>query len=261
MMKIILISIVFLYLIITAGFYFLQDKFIFFPQKIPDGSRSSIKYQNSEITLYVDGVALHGWLLNKEEKQLIIYYGGNAEEVSCSIDDFEGLKNYSILLMNYRGYGKSGGSPSEKQLFSDALEIFDSITNMLDIQPENRVLFGRSLGSGIALYVASMRKVSSVILVTPFDSIRNIIRDKIPIIPVDILLKHPFHSLSYAKDVTCPSLVIIAQNDRVIKNKYSINLVKNMGGDCEHFFIENAEHNDVHTYPEYWSLITNHLNE
>jgi alpha-beta hydrolase superfamily lysophospholipase len=234
MMKLFLISIVSLYLVITAGFYFFQEKLIFFPQKFPNGSNSITKYENLEIMINVDGVTLHGWLLNEEKEKLIIYYGGNAEEVSCRIDDFKGLENYSVLLMNYRGYGKSSGSPSEKHLFSDAVQIFDYITGTLDIQPENRVLFGRSLGSGIALYVASRREVSSVVLVTPFDSIRNIVRDKIPFIPVDMILKHHFHSLSYAKDVTCPSLILIAKNDRVIKNKYSINLVKNMRGDCQH---------------------------
>ncbi len=260
-MKTILIAFFSLYLVITAGFYFFQDKLIFFPQKFPNGSNSIAKYENLEITIKVGGVTLHGWLLNEGKEKLIIYYGGNAEEVSCTIDGFKSLENYSVLVMNYRGYGKNSGSPSEKYLFGDALEIFDYITDTLHIQPENRVLFGRSLGSGIALYVASMRKVSSIILVTPFDSMRNIVQDKIPIVPVGMILKHPFHSLSYAKDVTCPSLILIAKNDRVIKNKYSINLVKNMGGDCKYFFIENAGHNTIHTYPEYWSLITNHLNE
>jgi len=260
-MKIALIVLVCLYLSIFAGFFFFQKKLIFYPQRAHGSSKNIARYEHLEITIEVDEVTLHGWLLNDGKEKLIVYYGGNAEEVSRTIDDFTHLKKYSVLLMNYRGYGKSEGTPAEKHLREDALHIFDYITDTSDIQPENSVLFGRSLGTSIALYVASKRTVSSIILVTPFDSIQNIVQDKIPIIPVAMILKHPFNSLSHAEEVRCPSLILIAKDDRVIKNSYSINLVKHMRGDCAYHIIENAGHNTIHTYPEYWELISDHLNE
>ncbi len=260
-MKIALIVLMCMYLSIFAGFYFFQEKLIFYPQRAPGGSKSIARYEHLEITMEVDEVTLHGWLLSEGKEKLIVYYGGNAEEVSHTIDDFRHLKKYTVLLMNYRGYGKSEGTPEERSLCKDALHIFDYITDTLDFQPENSVLFGRSLGTSIALYVASKRKVSSIILVTPFDSIQNIVQDKIPIIPVDLIMKHPFNSLPYAEEVRCPSLVLIAKEDRVIKNTYSINLVKHMRGKCTYHIIENAGHNNIHTYPEYWELISDHLNE
>lgn len=248
------------YLFILFGFYLFQNKFIFFPQKLSHGADQILKNKSNEITINIDSVTIHGWLINKGKKNLIIYYGGNAEEVSYNIDDFKRLYNYSTLLLNYRGYGKSDGRPSQEHLFNDALKIFDYITHELNISVDNVVLFGRSIGSGIAIYVASKRKVKHLILVTPFDSIRNIVKDKLLIFPVDLILKHPFNSLSYTENIMCSSLILIAEYDEIIKYKYSINLVNNWRGDCKHCIIKNAGHNNIHTYTEYWDLITNYLN-
>ena len=228
---------------------------------LSNGSDQIIKNKSNEITINIDTVTIHGWLLNKGKKSLIIYYGGNGEEVSWNIDDFKRLNNYSTLLLNYRGYGKSGGRPTQEHLFHDALKTFDYITNDLNIPSDNVVLFGRSLGSGVAIYVASKREVKNLILVTPFDSIRNIVKDKLPIFPVDLILKHPFNSLTYAETIMCSSLILIAEQDEIIKYKYSINLVNNWRGECKYFIIKNAGHNTIHKYPEYWDLIMSYLNQ
>ena len=99
----------------------------------------------------------------------IIYYGGNAEEVSQNLHDLKKFGDYSMLFVNYRGYGKSEGWPGQDVLFSDALFIFDHITNNYNIEPSNIFLMGRSLGSAVAVHVGSKRSVKGMILVTPFD--------------------------------------------------------------------------------------------
>jgi len=260
-MLIVAIVIISCYAIIILGLYLFQDYFIFFPCKLYDNSYEVLKYKDYEIKFEVNGIILQGWLLNKDKKKLIIYYGGNAEEVSANIPDMNIIGDYSVLLMNYRGYGLSEGKPGEITLFSDALYIYDHITSELNIQPENIVLFGRSLGSGVAVYVASKRKVSRLILVTPFDSIRNIAQKQFRIIPVGFILRHPFDSMLYAKDMTSSALIIMGGRDNIIPNENSMNLVNSWKGDCQSVLIEKADHNDIHTYPEYWSAVTEYLNQ
>jgi len=261
LMLVLAIVIMSCYAIIVLGLFVFQDYFIFFPRKLYDNSYEVLKYKAHEINLDVEGITLHGWLLNKDKKKLIIYYGGNAEEVSANISDMINIEGYSVLLMNYRGYGLSEGKPSEKTLFDDALYIYDRITGEFSIQPENVILFGRSLGSGVAVYVASKRKVSKLILITPYDSIRNIAQKQFPIIPVGLILRHPFNSMLYVKDISSPTLIVMGGRDRTIPNDNSMNLVNGWKGDCESVLIEEADHNDIHTYPEYWDAISKYLNQ
>lgn len=233
LMLIPLITILLCYIILNLGLYVFQDYLIFFPRKLHDNSIEVVENRKYEININVGDVVVHGWLLNKGESKLIIYYGGNAEEVSANIYDMKAIDGYSILLMNYRGYGLSEGKPGEKVLFSDALNIYDHAINVLDYQPENIVLFGRSLGSGVAVYVASKRDVSKIILVTPYDSIRNIARGQFTIIPIGLILKHPFDSILHAKNVSSSLLMIIGGRDRTIPNANSWNLAKNWKGECK----------------------------
>ncbi len=259
-MTILAIIIVGGYLGITLEMYLLQDRLIFFPQKLTPTSLPVISFKADEIMMESNSVTLHGWLLNRGEAKLIIYYGGNGDELSHNIPDLNNIEGYSILLLNYRGYGLSEGKPGEAALFEDALNAYDHITAKLNIAPEHIVLMGRSLGSGVATYVASQRPVSKLILVTPFDSVERIAKNQFPILPVGLILKHRFNSLEYAKSITCPALFIIAGGDRTIPNSHSMNLANNWRGEHEVVRIDQADHNDISDYEEYWQAIEHFLN-
>ena len=157
------------YLTITAILFFTQSYFIFFPREISGNQHSFLKqFKSNEITLDHDGISLHGWFIQNEtnpENPLIIYYGGNAEEVSMNLYNLDKFGDRSLMFMNYRGYGKSEGRPGQDALFSDALFIFDHISKKYYIPPEKIILKGRSLGSAVAIHVAGQRKVKAVLLV------------------------------------------------------------------------------------------------
>jgi len=169
-----MISLLFLltsfYLIITTILFFAQSYFIFFPREIAGYQHSFLKqFKSNEIALDHDGISLHGWFIQNEtnpDNPLIIYYGGNAEEVSTNLYDLEKFGDYSFLFMNYRGYGKSEGRPGQDALFSDALFIFDHISKKHHIPPEKIILMGRSLGSAVAIHVADWSMLPKII--TPF---------------------------------------------------------------------------------------------
>lgn len=236
--------------------YFFQSKLIFFPQKIADNNRKGLK--DNEIVMDSRGCRLHGWFIKKSISSnwpLIIYYGGNAEEVSSTLLEMETLLNASFLFMNYRGYGDSSGHPSEKDLLEDALNLFDQTVADQGMAPSNIILMGRSLGTGVAVHVASKRKVSALILVTPFDSLTNVAKNFYPLLPVEKLLRHRFDSLALAHLIDTPMLAVIAEKDEIIPNQNSLNLVNAWGGPSETLVVKEAGHNDISMYDSYWSGI------
>ena len=250
-----------IYISVCVLMYIFQDSYIFFPTKLYAPHAYLKKYEKNEIIIKNGTINLHGWLLNPGKSKLIFYYGGNAEEVSGNLDDFQKFKDYSVLLLNYRGYGKSNGSPSQKNLFEDALYAYDYILNNSKQKIPNTIVFGRSLGSGIATYVASKRQAGVVILVTPFDSIKNIAKRNYPFLPINWLLKHPFDSLKYVKNLSLPVLVLVAENDEIIAYKDTKNLIDNIGNNCKSVIIKNTGHNDIQASPSYWQEIDEFLND
>lgn len=182
------------------------------------------------------------WKFNEGEKA-IIYFGGNAESVEYNIPDFkQAFNGYTVYLVNYRGYGGSTGTPSEKALFDDALFVYDEIKK----QHPTISVVGRSLGSGVACFLASERGVDKLVLMTPYDSIKNLAQSHYPMFPVRWLLKDSFDSASRASLLTGPVLVLIAQHDNVIPLKHSQKLVRALTSALvESHVIDNTSHNNI----------------
>ena len=243
----------------VAFLFFKQSSFIFFSTEISKSQESLLRqFSHFEVNINHNGFDLHGWFIYREfspEHPLVIYYGGNAEEISHNLFDLEKYEKESLLFMNYRGYGKSTGIPSQSSLFSDALYIFDHISDTYSIPSTNIILMGRSLGSSVAIYVAKQRHVKAVILITPFDSLINVAKDHYPFFPVKLLLMHAFDSVQIASEITTPMIAIIAGQDRIISNERSVNLVEHWGVKSHYVTIKDADHNSISNYPEYWNTI------
>lgn len=259
---------------VTLAAYLLQEKLIFYPQKgifTPDPER----YAAHEIRLKRQSghqeVNLHGWLVRRPSQNqnktltdpasLLIYYGGNAEEVSLNLGELDRLPVDALLLINYRGYGLSEGRPGETDLVADALWVLDTITARLGLAPEQVVLMGRSLGTGVAVQVASRRDVAGLILVTPFDSLVSVARKHYPFLPAGRLLKHRFDSLSLAPRQTQPALMLVAAEDAIIPNPCSQRLVDAWGGEVSAVSLPGAGHNDIHLSSPYWVAIDTFLHK
>jgi len=252
-------------LILYPYLYFFQDKLLFHPQKIEAGTLKVLRkyHADSEVILKTpDNIQLHGWFLKANssgKSPLLIYFGGNAEEVSWRIDEKEFFKKYSLLLINYRGYGLSKGKPSEKSLFKDALFIYDTFVKRRDVDSRKIVAMGRSLGTGVAVYLAKHRHLEKVILVSPYDSIKKVAQKVYPYAPVSLLLKHPFDSLSRAPSISTPMLALIASNDTVISPEHSKALVKKWKGKTKQVIIQNTDHNSITSADEYWKNVKDYL--
>ena len=234
--------------------YLMQDSLIFFRQPVHEAQRESIarRFPTVESVFIQTDVRLHAWHI--QGSPLVLYFGGNAEEVSWMLEEApRRAPGVGWLLIDYRGYGSSEGSPSEAALTSDALAWYDYATRTL--KADNVFLFGRSLGSGVAVQLAAERPLAGVILVAPFDSMVEVAKRHYPYLPVDWMLKHRFDSISRAPKIAVPLLCLVAADDRIIPAEHSRRLYAAWGGPKQWVELQGAGHNSTDSAPAFWENI------
>lgn len=255
-----------IFLGIAAGLLMLawifQEKLLFFPppRAAWPGARSGAEAVS---VLSADGKRLRGWFVRSgmgtAPAPLVIYFGGNAEEVSWLVSAAERFAGWSLLLVNYRGYGDSEGRPGEKALFEDALRVYDYANRRADVIPGRIVAMGRSLGSGVAVYLAANRPLRGVILVSPYDSMVEVAKHHYPFLPISLLLRHRFDSLSRAPLIDAPLLCLIASEDRIVPPERSRILFDAWRGRKTLHQIARADHDRISDDAEYWRSIARFL--
>jgi pimeloyl-ACP methyl ester carboxylesterase len=241
--------------------FLLQDRLIFSPQRIDDARRTEIAARfpaAKEIFVEAaDGTRLHAWFL-KSGPDLVLYFGGNAEQVSWMLEaaavETPGI---SWLLTDYRGYGASQGSPSESNLVSDAILWHQYAIHQLHVKQV--FAFGRSLGSGVAVALAARRPLAGVMLVTPFDSLTAVAQHYYPYLPVKWMLRHRFDSIALAPRLEVRMLCLIAERDEVIPPAHAERLYEAWGGPKRKLVLTGAQHNDTDSSPAFWRAIRSFL--
>src|SRR5258706_4157693 len=155
--------------------WFMQERIIFFPQPVSSTAHLPARASSLEVVA-ADGTHLRGWIVKGSAARAptLIYFGGNAEEVSWTLADAHWPREWTIVGLNYRGYGTSDGKPGERELIADALAIYDAVMSRDDIDPRRIVVFGRSLGTAIAAHLAAERPVAGAVLGSAYDSVTAI---------------------------------------------------------------------------------------
>lgn len=263
------IIIIVIYIFLCLFTHLFLERVILWPQKLSDEvtltdlSRHDNNVENIELKTD-DGNTLRGWLINnsnEEKSNLLIYFGGNAEELSYVIPKMSKINNWSVALINYRGYGMSEGSADEPRLYNDCLDIFDYFANREDVNKNNIVVMGRSIGTGVATYLAERRNTSAVILVSPYDTLTSVIQEKCPIIPVKLLFKHKYDSIGRAMSIKQPLLIIVGSEDRIIPTWHSRRLKEAWSGKVFYEEITGEGHNSIDDVDEYWNKIRQFLSQ
>ena len=234
------------YVLIGAVLFFYQRKLIYFPT-------AEIPHDYEQQQLIHDNITLEVIVLNQGQKEAIIYFGGNAESVVYSAENFlDTFPRQTVYLLNYRGYGGSSGQPSEKGFFADALFLFDKV---LEKQTTISVI-GRSLGSGVATYLASKRPVKKMALISPFDSITRVAQNNFMIFPMFLMLLDKYDSISRVKDIKAETFVLIAEHDEVIPRIHSQRLIDKFAAEqITVKIIADSRHNDISDKVEYYQLL------
>ncbi len=242
--------------------------FLYYPQPLHETRRTFISqsFPNvSEITVESESggtdIRLHGWYIRKDLENLptIIYFGGNGEEVSFNVEEFDRRLPANAVLINYRGYGLSDGRPSERKLKHDALRIYEHVIRSFSIDPDHVIAMGRSLGSGVAAYLAAQKDIRKTILVTPYESIRNVACDHFPKILVDLLLQDRYETMEFADRLRNRVLLPAADRDEVVRPQRAEALYRLIPGDKKLIRVENAQHNTIDRYEIYWREIENFI--
>lgn len=254
--KLLAVAVLLGYLGLAALIWLSQERLMFMPHRAfapasaPPGWRLEVVRVTGR-----DGTRLAGVLARPPGEgrlPLVIYYGGNAEEVTAyAAAVAESYGPRAVLLVNYRGYGESQGSPGEKALVSDALEIFDWAAARADVDPARIALHGRSLGSGVAVQVAAGRPARCVVLTSPFASALAVARAVYPWLPVAWLMRHPFDSMAHAPRVGVPALFVMGEADDLIPVEHSERLAAAWGGTVQRLRLKGFGHNDVGIHPSY----------
>jgi pimeloyl-ACP methyl ester carboxylesterase len=243
--------------------FLLQDRLLFFPQPLDAGQREAIARRfplsQERFIQSESGERLQAWYVAGDpHKPLVIYFGGNAEEVSGMLEDAQTrVPGLGWLLVSYRGYGGSEGKPSEAAITADALRWHDYAAK--ELGAKEVIAFGRSLGSGAAVFLASQRQLKAVVLVTPFDSLVEVARHHYPFLPVGTLLRHPFDSASRAPGITAPLLCIAGTRDEVIPAVHARRLYEAWGGPKHWLLLEEAGHNTIDSHPLFWRNVADFL--
>ncbi|MBN1839362.1 MAG: alpha/beta hydrolase [Campylobacterales bacterium] len=244
----VLMGVVVLYVGAMGYLYFTQEKQIFAAHLIEE--KPAPQGENLEpLALHVnENVVLEG-ILRKDEQSnagLLLYFGGNADDATRFVLHVKALQGYDVIAFNYRGYGKSGGKPSEEAFFSDALKIYDTYARGRKV-----VIMGRSLGSGVASFLASKRVNDGLVLLTPYDSIVSVAQKKYPMFPIRFLLKHTFESVRYVAFVSAPIAIMEVQNDATIPRYHLEKLIEAIPQTPLHVSFSNTTHGDVLTHPSF----------
>jgi uncharacterized protein len=231
-----------LYAALCVLLFFVQRSMIYFPV------RESVAPGATALRFAADGADLKVWTVQRPGPAALLYFGGNAEDVGASIARFaQRLPAMSLYFVNYRGYGGSTGHPTEHALVADALAVYDRLREK---HAEISVL-GRSLGSGVAVQLASRRDVRRLVLVTPFDSLARVARDQLRWVPVGLLLRDRFDSTERVPTISAESLVVIAGSDEVIPRARTDALVAEFHVRPRTVLLEGATHNNVDLDPHY----------
>jgi pimeloyl-ACP methyl ester carboxylesterase len=232
---------------LCAALFLFQRQLIYFPQpRTPVGGATTLG-------LPIEGGQVLVTVLPRDGPDALLYFGGNAEDVSHNLPGLAAaLAGHAIYLMHYRGYGGSAGQPSEAALVADAVALFDKVHG----EHARIAVVGRSLGSGVAVQLASQRPVARLVLVTPYDSLRELAGQQFPYFPVRWLLRDKFESWRYAQQLAVPTLVIAAEHDEVIPRQSTEALYGRFRTGVAAFkVLPGTGHNTISEHADYWPLI------
>ncbi len=234
------------YLLVCAILYFSQRAMIYHPQ--PRNLQST-----PVMDVMSNGLALKVSHLPKASQQAVIYFGGNAEDVSASLPQLaQAFPDAALYALHYRGFGGSQGQPSAQALYADALALHARVAQ----QHSHIIVIGRSLGSGVATYMGSQRPVQRLVLITPYSSIADVAAGQFAWIPVRWLLKDHFDSMQYVAKSRVPVLIIAAQRDEVIPAWSTQRLFDVAPIALRRIaVIEGVGHNDISLHPDYLRLL------
>ena len=225
-----------------------------------------------EVTIKNDKVDLAGWYWKINEKNtptpVVIFFTGNAQNSSNTMYKYysstnmkEILGEYNLMIIDYPGYGFSKGKPSDDSMFVASKYVFEYASKMPEVDKNNIVIMGYSIGTGVASYCASQNDANGLILIAPYDKALSLYNDEIDSFhgPIENLAKYSFDSATYAENVIEKTLIFTSKSDEVINYQHSLDLAGHFSELEDVIILEDAKHNDYFSQESVLNGINNFL--
>jgi hypothetical protein len=256
--------IVAIYLVISILLYYLQDYFLFKPEKLPKDFQ--FLYKNQIVEEYNlearDGAVINGLHFKTENpKGVVLYLKGNSKSMKGwgkFAVDFTRL-GYDVIMVDYRGFGKSIGKRSQKTIKHDLQYVYNKIRER--VQEKYIILYGRSLGSGFATKLASMNHPKMLILDAPYYSLTKVTGRYMPFMPLSIILRYPMPTYKWLQYVNCPVHIIHGTNDSLIPFKSSVKLSQIKPKRTRLYPIIGGGHKNLNTFESYHEVMEQIITE
>ena len=250
-----------------------QEHLIFFPHEmtLEEWEETSDALQADYVTIRVtrDGKHLQGWFIHdhsEDSRPTIIYFGGNAQRMNVMASILATLRDqgFNLLITDYRGYGLSEGKPSTAAFTHDAEILFEAAKRNPLVDPENIIVWGHSIGAGVATHLASTKPVSKVILFAPFTSTLDVAKESFPFVPefvIDVMLRHKLDNLMLAPSIKQPALIVHGDADWQIDISHGKAVADAWGGEIEFYQAPGRDHNNLFSDDAVWEEVMQFVSE
>lgn len=253
-LKIIAYAIVAVYVLAIVLLYAFQRRLIFFPGKLPENFNLKLKANQAEVFLDTpDGERIHALFCRGNRPEVILYFHGNAGDLNgwkFATEDLTAL-GYNVFIIDYRGYGKSSGEISEQGFYNDAEAAYRYLLETRDYKPADIIIYGRSIGTGVAVELASRHTPRALILESPYTSLGALANEKLPFFFPSLYIRYSFNSLKKIGAIPCPVILLHGTKDELIPVAHSQKLMKSITGEKKLFLIEGGGHNDLNAFEGY----------
>lgn len=257
-LKVTALIIIGLYLVVVLLLYLFQAKLIFLPGKLSSNYRFTKAYNSEELMLTTsDHEKINALFFNGTGEDVILYFHGNAGDLSgwqYVAEDFTGL-GFSVLIIDYRGYGKSTGTISEKGFYHDAEAAYEYLIEK-GYKSEHIIIYGRSIGTGVAVELATRVEVKGVVLESPYTSIAALANEKLPFFFPSLYLKFRFNTLAKLDKIKSPVIFLHGSKDTLIPYSHTEKLYQRFKGSKRMILFPQGTHNDLSSFNEYKITLT-----
>ncbi len=235
------------YILLSLLLYIFQENFLYFPDSSLVSNPSALQLDYDELYLNSsDGNKIHAWYIeHKNPRAHVLFFHGNAGNISHRLDSIKFFHDLglSTLIIDYQGYGLSEGKASEKGSYDDALAAWDYLTKTKNINPENIIIFGRSLGGGVASWLASEKPSGLVIMESTFSSVAEMGKDIYPYLPVRLLTRIHYNNKERIRHIKTPVLIVHSKTDELIPYKHG-RMLYELANEPRRFLEIQGGHND-----------------
>lgn len=235
------------YLGLCAYYYLFQTQIIYYPSKTVTATPKDIglAYKNLTITTG-DGVKINAWYIPAPSaRATVLFSHGNAGNIGNRLESIAIMHELgaNVLVYDYRGFGRSEGAAGEDGTYRDAEAAWEHLTKNESIAPERIILWGRSLGSAVAIELATRRKAGALIVESGFTSIVAVAKQVIPYLPMALLVRHRYDSVEKVPSITIPALFIHSPDDEVIPFAQGRKLYEQSASTPKEFLAIKGSHN------------------